>query len=164
MQARDAIKTALDATKDLMAGYVSDLSDADLLVRPVPAANHTAWQIGHLIASEVFMVKEQLPATAYPELPAGFVEKHSQKNHADDSPAGFLSKADYLTLFGKVRDTTIAAVGKLTEADLDKASVGIMAKFAPTVGALLILVSNHTLMHAGQFTVARRNLGKPVLF
>ena len=35
---------------------------------------------------------------------------------------------------------------------------------APTLGALLLLQSNHTLMHAGQFTVVRRKLGKPVLF
>jgi hypothetical protein len=26
------------------------------------------------------------------------------------------------------------------------------------------LASNHTLMHAGQFSVIRRRLGKPVLF
>ena len=39
-----------------------------------------------------------------------------------------------------------------------------MAKFAPTVGAMLLLNANHTMMHAGQFTVVRRKLGKPVLF
>jgi hypothetical protein len=39
-----------------------------------------------------------------------------------------------------------------------------MAKFAPTVGAMLLLNANHVLMHAGQFSVVRRKLGKPVLF
>jgi hypothetical protein len=39
-----------------------------------------------------------------------------------------------------------------------------MAQFAPTLGALFILISNHVLMHTGQFTVVRRKLGKPVLF
>ena len=38
-----------------------------------------------------------------------------------------------------------------------------MAPFAPTLGAFLMLISNHTLMHAGQFTVIRRKLGKAVL-
>jgi len=37
-------------------------------------------------------------------------------------------------------------------------------KFAPKLVNLLLLVSNHTTMHAGQFTVVRRKLGKPVLF
>ncbi len=39
-----------------------------------------------------------------------------------------------------------------------------MARFAPTVGHLLLMLSNHDLMHAGQFSVLRRKLGKPVLF
>ena len=49
-------------------------------------------------------------------------------------------------------------------ADLDKPTPGEMAKYAPTVGALFLLTSNHVMMHAGQFTVVRRKLGKPVLF
>ena len=52
----------------------------------------------------------------------------------------------------------------LTDADLEKATPGDMAPFAPRIVDLLILLANHTLMHAGQFTVVRRKLGKPVLF
>jgi len=55
-------------------------------------------------------------------------------------------------------------VAKLSEADLDRPVTSNMAKVAPTVGSLLLLASNHVLMHAGQFTVVRRKLGKPVLF
>jgi hypothetical protein len=39
-----------------------------------------------------------------------------------------------------------------------------MAAMAPTLGAQFILAANHTMMHQGQFSVARRKLGKPVLF
>ena len=39
-------------------------------------------------------------------------------------------------------------------------TTGNIAQFAPTHGALVLLVSNHTLMHSGQFTVVRRKLGK----
>ena len=63
-----------------------------------------------------------------------------------------------------MRGATLALVDVLSEADLDSPSTGNIAKFAPTYGALLLLVSNHTLMHTGQFTVVRRKLGKPVLF
>ena len=49
-------------------------------------------------------------------------------------------------------------------ADLAKANTGGMAKWAPTVASLVLLICNHTLMHAGQFSVTRRALGKPVLF
>jgi uncharacterized damage-inducible protein DinB len=66
--------------------------------------------------------------------------------------------------FNKMREASIAAVEKITDADLDRPTTNMMAKFAPTLGALLILVANHTLMHGGQFTVIRRALNKPVVF
>src|SRR5262245_54612225 len=164
MNGKEAIRAALEGTKSLLNWFVSDLSDADLFVRPVPAANHIAWQIGNVIAGDPFLVRGQLPDAAYPELPPGFADLHGTAGAGKDGPAGFLTKAEYLKLFDAVRGATVAALGKLSDADLDRPSVGTMAEFAPTLGQVFLLVSNHTLMHAGQFTVVRRKLGKPVLF
>ena len=161
MNGIQAVQAALKSTADIPAWYVSDLSDADLLVRPTPTANNIAWQMGHLIEGEVQLVKIILPDAVYPALPADF-GKYTKETSTQDS--GFLGKNAYLELFKRAREATIAAVAKLSEADLDKPVTGNMAKFAPTWGAMLLLVSNHTLMHAGQFTVVRRKLGKPVLF
>jgi hypothetical protein len=164
MKATDVIRTALGATKTLLEQYVSDLSDADLLVRPVPGANTIAWQLGHLIAAEPYLVRQALPEAPYPELPAGFDQAYGKEGAAADVPRGVLTRAQYVELFNKVRAATLAAVAKLSDADLDRPTQGNMAKFAPTLGAMLVLVGNHVLMHAGQFTVVRRKLGKPVLF
>jgi hypothetical protein len=164
MQAKDAIKAALNSTQFVLNMYLSDLSDADLLVRPVPNANHIAWQLGHLISAEPFLMHTELPDAAYPALPAGFNEQHSKETATADGPAGFRSKTEYLDLAQQMRTATVAALDKLSDNDLDRASTGRMAKFAPKLADLFILVSNHTLMHAGQFTVVRRKLGKPVLF
>jgi hypothetical protein len=163
MNAKEAIKTALTSTKDTLGWYLGDLSDADLLVRPVPAANHIAWQMGHLISAESHLLG-QLPGAAYPKLPDGWDKQHSKDMAATEPPKGFASKSEYLTQFNKAREATLATLAKMSEADLDKPTQGNMAKFAPTLGALLVLQSNHTLMHAGQFTVVRRKLGKPVVF
>jgi hypothetical protein len=160
MNGKQAIQTALQGTQHMLTMFVGDLSDADLLVRPVPNANHIAWQIGHLISAERGLGKV-LPGVAYPELPAGFEEQHNGKNAASDK--GFGTKADYVNLFHKTREATLAALNKLSDADLDKPNTGSVAKFAPTLGALFILISNHVLMHTGQFTVVRRKLCKPVL-
>ena len=158
----EAIRAALEATGANLPMYVGDFSDADLLVRPVPGANHAAWQIGNVIAGDVFFVSQELPGTPYPELPKGFFELHGKDGAKKDE--GFLTKAEYLSLFEKVRTATIAAVGKLTDADLDRPTAGKGKALAPTLGKLFLMLSNHTLMHAGQFTVIRRKLGKPVLF
>jgi hypothetical protein len=164
MNASSAIQTTLASTQNIFNMYLADLSDADLLVRPVPGANHIAWQLGHLIAAEVLLAGPQMPTVEYPALSAGFQEQYSKKGAGDDSPSHFLSKDEYVKMFNNVRDITKAAVAKLSEQDLDGPTTGSMAQFAPKVGDLLILVANHTLMHAGQFSVVRRKLGKPVLF
>lgn len=164
MQAREAIKIALTSTQGILTWYLGDLSDADLLVRPVPNANHIAWQLGHLIMSEAGIARMGLPSVAYPQLPAGFAEHHANEAAKEDSPAKFATKDVYLDLFKRTREASIAALTGLTDADFDKPTTGRMSEFAPNVGALFQLVANHTLMHAGQFTVVRRKLGKPVLF
>jgi uncharacterized damage-inducible protein DinB len=164
MTGTDAIRTALQSTQQLLTWFLSDLGDGDLLVRPVPGANHIAWQLGHLIVSETRLVTQPTFKAAYPELPAKFDGQHGKDTQAVEPAVGFASKAEYLDLFTKVRQATIAGLDKLRDADLDTPTVGRMGSFAPTLGALLLLTSNHSLMHAGQFSVVRRKLGKPVLF
>jgi DinB superfamily len=163
MNGKDAIKAALDGTSFILKWYVSDLSDADLFIRPAPKANHIAWQLGHVITGDIYLIKSQLPDAAYPELPAGFTEAYGAAGASKDGPEGFLTKDEYLALFDMVRAATITELGALSDADLDRPTTGDMAAFAPTLGHLFLGASNHTLMHAGQFTVVRRLLGKPVL-
>jgi uncharacterized damage-inducible protein DinB len=163
MNAKEAIRLALTSTQNMVPRFLTDLSDDDILVRPVPNANHIAWQLGHVISSECRLGK-QLPGAEYPELPAGFAEQHTKQTASIDPPKNFGTKAQYLELFNKVRQATIANLDRLSEADLDKATTGDIAKMAPTVGAILLLTANHVTMHTGQFSVVRRKLGKPILF
>lgn len=162
MNASEAINTALSSTQGILNWFLGDLSDADLLMRPTPESNHIAWQVGHLIFAEVHLLKDMLPGVQYPELPAGFAEQHNKEAAA--KAEGFLPKERYLELFNQTREATKAAVKNLTDADFDRPNTGTLASFAPTLGALLLLQSNHTLMHGGQFSVVRRKLNKPVLF
>ena len=158
------IRKSLDSTEFLLKNFVSDLSDADLLVCPVPGANHIAWQLGHLIQSERQMMLEQLPSLTYPELPAGFVEAHTKETATLEPAKGFATKAVYLDLLDKVRAATNQGIDSLTDKDLDTPTKGGMAPWAPTLADFVLLVANHSLMHAGQFSVVRRKLGKPILF
>ena len=161
MNAKDAINYSLDSNLTIFKTYLSDLSDADLLTRPVPSANHAAWQIGHLIAAEVSLIRELGYKTA--PLPPGFADKHKKETTNDDSPGSFLKKQEYLDLFDKIRAGTKTALEAMSDADLDKPVGGPMKDFAPTNGAMFLLVANHVMMHAAQFIVLRRKLGKPIL-
>src|SRR5215472_15610268 len=164
MNASSAIQTTLASTQNIFNMYLADLSDADLLVRPAPGANHIAWQLGHLVAAEVLLAQPQFPDVEYPALSPGFMTQYGKEGASDDDRFHFLGKKEYLDMFKDVRELTKTKAAKLADADLDRPTKGDMAKFAPTLGALLLALSNHTLMHAGQFTVVRRKLGKPILF
>jgi hypothetical protein len=98
------------------------------------------------------------------ELPDGFAEAHAPAAAGRDGPDGFWPWRDYRSRFAAMRAASVGLVGTLSEADLSRPAAGAVAGFAPTVAAVLLLVSNHTLLHCGQATVVRRTLGKPVLF
>jgi hypothetical protein len=162
MTTKDAIKSVFKSNFNILDKYLSDLSDADMLVRPVPGANHAAWQLGHLITGEIGLLAN-VPGGSQLELPAGFAERHGKEAAAAEPPKNFLNKAEYLALFKKVREQTFAKLDKLLDADLDKPNTGRIAEIAPTIGDLFLLVANHQMMHGGQLVVLRRKLGKPVL-
>lgn len=163
MQAKQVIKNQLETAEFLLLPLLQDLSDADLLVRPVPGANHIAWQFGHLINAEAGM-QHDMPGAVPAELPPDFAANHNKEAAAKDGPDGFLSKEKYLELYKSVRAATHAALEKISDADLAAPNTGRSASFAPTVCHLMLLPAGHVLMHIGQFSVVRRKLNKPVLF
>ena len=92
MNAKEVVKLALTSTHELLKMYVSDLSDADLTVRPVPNANNIAWQLGHLIASED-MLKPDSPGAVYPELPPSFKQHYGSDKASATLPGGYRASA-----------------------------------------------------------------------
>jgi uncharacterized damage-inducible protein DinB len=164
MRAKDAVNLVLRSAQETMQMFLGDLSDKDLTVRPVPSANNIAWQLAHLCTAEKHLLADQLPGVQYPAIPPAIESLGNERTGKVDPPEGYLPKAKYLECLAQLRAATVAAVDKLADADLDKPTTNTMAKFAPTLGALLILTANHTLMHGGQFTVVRRALNKPVVF
>ena len=87
-----------------------------------------------------------------------------RKRPADsDNPADFCDKQTYLELYEKVRAASQAALDACAESDLDNPSPEDFRNFCPTTGDMFTLIATHPMMHAGQFVVVRRQLGKPIL-
>ena len=61
----------------MVMGYLGDLTDEDLMKRPIEGTNHIKWQLGHLIAAEHQMIEGVAPGSM-PPLPEGFAEKHKK--------------------------------------------------------------------------------------
>lgn len=163
MNACQAIRLGLMQADMISKAYLGDLNDADLLVRPVPGANHIAWQLGHLLNSEHQMVEVVCPGVM-PSLPEGFAAKYTPESAKLDSPSAFHSKEVYLKVYEQQRGGTLKALEKITDADLEKPSPENFREYAPTFGDLMALQGTHWLMHAGQWAIVRRRLGKKPLF
>ncbi|BBO32564.1 DinB family protein [Lacipirellula parvula] len=162
MDAKQVLETSLNSGLGILKMYLSDLDDAALLERPGPGCNNLAWQLGHLITSEAGLIESVSPGNGF-KLPDGFAEAHAKdKCHVDD-PAAFLTKQAYIDLYDGARETTKRVLRELPPERLEDPSPERLRKFVPTVAAMFGLLGAHPLLHAGQFAVVRRKLGKPVV-
>jgi len=160
MNAKDALKINIDMGQFISLGYIEDLSDQELLHRPAKGANHINWQLGHLIQAENEMMNIAIPG-CMPKLPAGFAEKYTKDTATSDDASKFLKKDELLKVYHEQRAGTLKALEGVSESDLDKAT-GV--EYAPTIGAMLSMQGTHWVMHAGQWAVIRRQLGRKPMF
>lgn len=163
MDAKTAIKSSIDTGNMVSAAYLEDLTDEEMMHRPHPDCNHIKWQMGHLIASENQMIEGVAPGSM-PSLPAGFAEKYGKETAGSDDPGAFDTKAELMRLYQQQRAGTLAALEKIDNEQLSDAAPESMRAYAPTVGAAFAMQGGHWMMHAGQWAVIRRQLGRPPLF
>ncbi len=161
--AQEALKRSMDFARMVTTMIVGDLTDENLLERPCAGANHVAWQLGHLIASEHRIVSG-LPHAAMPPLPDGFADNYTPETSKSDTTDGWETKARYLELYEQQRAATLKALEQTTADELALAGPENMQRIAPTVGDAYNLVAAHELMHVGQYTTVRRKLGMAPAF
>ena len=138
MTAKDLLRQSIEFGHRVTRGFVEDLTDAELLVRSVPKANHIAWQLGHAIVStRRLLLAVGRPA---PELPEGFEAAYTKETSASDDPAKFATKAEYLALMDQMKAASLAAVEATSEADLDRPAPERMRQRMPTVGVVLMML------------------------
>lgn len=163
MNTHGALQVGIAMAQRVSEGYLGDLTDADLMVRAVPGANHIAWQLGHLINSEHNML-ELIRQGAMPELPPGFAEQHAKGTATSDDANSFLSKEQYLNLMKAQRAGTLALLDQMSDTDFDAPAPEPLRGFLKTIGETFSMQGSHWMMHAGQWALVRRKLGKPPLF
>jgi hypothetical protein len=162
MDIKHGIRSSLAQADTVVSSYLADLTDAELLVRPLPECNHIAWQLGHLINAERYVLNKLAPGKIEP-LPEGFEAAHAKERAKVDDASKFLAKDEYLRLAAGVRRQTLGLLENMSDADLQQ-SVEKMPPMVKNVADLFFFISMHWLMHTGQWAVVRRKLGRPPLF
>jgi uncharacterized damage-inducible protein DinB len=163
MKTSQLLADVLARNLNMLKMTLADFSDADMLVRPAPAANHAAWQLGHLATAEHNLVNSAAPGTV-PALPAGFADKFKKDASKSDDASQFPKKEEILSVIERNRKATIDWARGLSDADLERPSTNPLGGMCPRIADLVLLQADHLTMHIGQLQVIRRKLGKPVLF
>lgn len=148
---------------EILKMTLADFTDEEMLARPVPGANHAAWQLSHLIGAAAHMVNSVAPGVI-PDAAVKMNQTYTGQTANNDDPAFYKPKTELLDLFSQSHDALTQWARTLTTEDLNQPTPGRMADFAPTVGHLVLMTIGHVMMHVGQFQVIRRKLGKPLLF
>jgi hypothetical protein len=163
MDFKDAVRKSMELADFMVEKYVTDLTPEEMLTRPVPEANHVAWQLGHLIAAERMLVEGGVPGSM-PPLPAGFAERHNKDTAKSDKPGDFLTKDEYLKLAKEIRAATLKVLDSAPNTDFDKPVTGKVPPFVQSIGDCFVTVGSHWTMHAGQWVALRRKLHREVMF
>lgn len=162
MKSKQVLRSLLDTADFIAYGYLADLSPEEMLVRPVPGANHIAWQLGHVVWAEARLAEAAVPGSM-PQLPPNFTEIYARGTSSTDNPADYLSKEEYVKLAKEVRAGTLRALDAITEEELDRPIEGA-PPFVKNAGGCFTAIGVHWLSHAGQWVIVRRKLGRPPLF
>ncbi len=148
-------------TKGMIDMTLADFSDADMMFRPVKAAQSCDLADGSSGQRDLRGMVTTCDASVV--FPFEDDPRFGKSKASFDDAAFFPNKAELLSRFDQAMDVAAAWVAKLSDADFAKPTPERMQRFAPTVGSVAILLASHPFMHLGQFQVTRRALGKPHL-
>jgi hypothetical protein len=162
MDLKQGIRSSLAQSDFVVNGYLADLTPKEMMARSCPGVNHISWQLGHLIQSERYLVNQIAPGKM-DSLPEGFEARHKKDTASVDDAGRFLSKDEYLQIARQVRGQTLQVLDSMQPADFDKPAEKV-PPFCKTAGDVFTFLGPHWLMHAGQWAVIRRSLGRAPLF
>ena len=162
MDIRDALKNNYQTSQMVCGAYLGDLTDEEAMTRPHAGCNHVNWQVGHIIASEHDMANACVEG-AVPALPEGFKEKYTKETAASDDPSAFVPHSRLIEIAKAQGDAVLKMIDGISDTDFDKPAPEHMQSYAPNDGAVVNMLGAHWMMHAGQWVIVRRELGREVV-
>jgi len=162
MDIRDALKNNYQTSQMVCGAYLGDLTDEESMKRPHADCNHVNWQVGHLIASEHGMAGACVEG-ALPALPEGFAEKYSKETASSDDASAFVPHSQLMEIAKTQGEAVLKMIDGISDADFDKPAPEYMQTYASNIGAVVNMLGSHWMMHAGQWVIVRRELGREVV-
>lgn len=162
MDIRDALKNNYQTSQMVCAAYLADLTDEESMKRPHVDCNHVNWQVGHIIASEHGMASACAEG-ALPALPEGFADKYTKETAASDDASAFVPHSQLMEIAKSQSEAVLKMIDGISDADFDNPAPEHMQSYASNIGAVVNMLGSHWMMHAGQWVVVRRELGRAII-
>jgi hypothetical protein len=156
----DTIAHALSSSQMLLQRYTEDFTPEEYLKRVTPDSNCAAWIIGHLTLTDRRALGA-LGATDLPALPQGYEQRFGRTENAPQA-SDFGDVKILMPLFHQHRQRLIETVHRATAEQLEK-PVQTPRPMFKTAGEMAHFMALHAATHAGQITMIRRALGRPIM-
>lgn len=160
--ARECGLAGLAFARKTTLGFLEEIPEDKLLLRPVPGGNHAMWIAGHLAWTEDGVVT-MLRSTAS-TLSKGWKELFAMQTTPLDDRKAYPSLSEVKDQLAAQRERLVALFRSLSDEQLQAPLPADMAGFAPNFCALMSSLAWHEGMHGGQLTVIRKALGFPPKF
>lgn len=154
MKAVEVLQKQFGFVYRLVALNTEGMTAEAALVQPQPAGNCANWILAHLTGAQngVMWLAGEAPVWALEVLEPGRLAPVT-------GPENALDWEDLRARFLESESRCVAALGRLTDADLDEGGFTDPFGQACTRGEFLALLAVHQLYHAGQLGVSRRLAG-----
>jgi hypothetical protein len=159
MQSIDLIRDNLRKSRNRVLARIEEMREHCLIFPTRNGGCHTLWVLGHLAYIEMLVIRTFMLGEANP-----LAEWEEPFDGADTSADGsrFPPFEQVLARCREARESTLALLDSMSEADLDKAAAKIPDGFEDTFGSCrlcLQYVADHWYMHRGHLADARRAAG-----
>ena len=161
MDQKETLKILLNTNHSTIKKLVEDISEEESMVTGKDNLNHIRWQLGHLVLSDMLIIraygeKYDLPEVDWVPL-FGRGSKLSTKS--EDYPALAQIKERLYDIY----ENQIKALNEIDITDLDK-EIEFFPGFTSQALKGALFFCQHEFYHAGQIAQLRRILGCSALF
>ena len=158
MSRKERIKTLLQVSRSTSEKMLADFkTPKEWTFQVHPDANHALWFAGHMASTDNFFLSWFAPEKSQ-DLP-GYKEKFGMGSKPVCDPAAYPPAADVLAVMRERRQTLLALLDRLSDADLEKPKPKGGPEFMSDVGSVFEFIPWHEGLHTGQISIARRALG-----
>jgi len=153
----DEVRTARDYTRSLIV----DTPESAWFTIPPAGISHVAWQVGHLAMATYRLALERVRGHRDSDdavISPAFLAQWGRASVPVPDASKYPPAAAILGVYDAVHELAMKELPTLTEADLDAPPTKPHPTFSNKYGSLTWHV-RHTMLHAGQIGLLRRQLG-----